>query len=358
MGGAFTDHLTWRWCFYINLPFGALTAAFIIPFFNLPRRGPKTKTPFKEQVQKFDLHGTAVFLPGIVCLLLALQWGGSKYEWRSGRIIALLVIAALLIIAFVAIQWWKKDDATVPPRVFMNRTVWGSAWFGAMLGAAFFVMVYYLPIWFQAIKGVSATKSGIMNLPAILGLVIISIIGGGAVTAIGYYTPFMLVSSVLMAIGAGLLSTFETDTNSSKWIGYQFIFGAGVGFGMQQPLVAVQTALPAADVAIGTAIMMFTQTLGGALFISVGQNVFTNQLIKNLGTVVPDLDTAFVLTVGATELKNSIPKQFLSGVISAYNLALTQTFYVSVATATMSIIGAAFVEWKSMKGKKIVMAAA
>lgn len=159
----------------------------------------------------------------------------------------------------------------------------------------------------------------------------------------------MLVSSVLMAIGAGLLSTFETDTNSPRWIGYQFIFGAGVGSGMQQTLVAVQTALPAGDVAIGTAIMMFSQTLGGALFISVGQNVFTNQLIKHLASVVPDLDPSIVLRTGATELKNAIPSEFLGGVLTAYNLALTNTFYVSVAAGAVSIIGAGFVEWKSMK---------
>jgi hypothetical protein len=197
-----------------------------------------------------------------------------------------------------------------------------------------------------------------MNLPTILGLVIISMTSGVLVTVLGYYTPFMLISSVLMAIGAGMLTTFEVDSNSPRWIGYQFLFGAGVGFGMQQTLVVVQTALPAADVPIGTAIMMFTQTLGGALFISVGQNVFTNQLIKNLASVVPDLDPKLVLSVGATELKNAIPKQFLPGVLTAYNLALTQTFYVSVAAGALSILGAAFVEWKSMKGKQVVMHAA
>lgn len=201
-------------------------------------------------------------------------------------------------------------------------------------------------------------KSGIMNLPLIMGLVVLSLVAGISVTLLGYYTPFMYASSVLMSIGAGLLTTFATNTGHAKWIGYQFIYGAGVGLGMQQTLMVVQTALPDADVPIGTAIMMFAQLLGGALFISVGQNVFTNQLIKNLSKAVPNLDPSLVLRTGATELKYAIPSQYLSGVLSAYNRTLTQTFYVSVALAVMSIFGAAFVEWKNMKGKNVSMAAA
>lgn len=306
-----------------------------------------------EQFGQFDIPGTICFLPGVVCLLLALQWGGSTYPWKNGRIIALFILAGLLLIGFVLIQLWKKEEATVPPRVFKNRNVWGSAWFACALGAAFFILIFYLPIWFQAIKQVSAVKSGIMNLPMVMGLVVVSIVAGGLITVVGYYTPFIYASVVLMTIGAGLITTFKVDTGHPKWIGYQVLFGAGVGLGMQQPLIAVQTALPHRDIPIGTAIIMFSQTFGGSLFLSVGQNVFENQLLKNLRQVVPDFPAAVVLATGATDLKNAVPAQYISRVLIAYDTALTQTWYVSVAMACIAAFGAAALQWKSVKGKKI-----
>lgn len=279
-------------------------------------------------------------------------------RWSNPRIIVLFVIFGVLLIAFITIQFWKKDNATVPPRIMRQRSVAAAAWFGATLGAAFFVFIYYLPIYFQAIKGASAMKSGIMNIPLILGLVIISMIAGGLVTVLGYYTPFVIASSVLLTIGAGMLSTFEPSTSSPKWIGYQALFGMGVGLGMQQTIIAIQAVLPTADVPVGTAIIMFSQTLGGALFVSVAQNVFTNSLLKNVKAIVPDVDPMIVLGAGATTLQKVIPSQYLAGVRQAYNDSITDTFYVGVAMGAVSIVGALALEWKSIKGKKIEMAAA
>jgi hypothetical protein len=198
-----------------------------------------------------------------------------------------------------------------------------------------------------------------MNLPLILGLVVVSIAGGVLTTVLGYYTPFMYLSIFFMSIGAGLLTTLDVDSGHAKWIGYQVLFGAGVGFGMQQTLIAAQTALPLKDVPIGTAIMMFAQTLGGALMVSVGQNVFTNQLTKNLIKYVPGIDSSIVLTAGATQLKNQVPKEFYGQTLVAYNKSLTQTYYVSVALSAMAVFGVIWVQWLSVKGKKIepVMAA-
>jgi MFS family permease len=361
MGGAFTDKLTWRWCFYINLPIGAVTFAFIAFFYHPTERSRAQRFGdggWRKNLEKFDIYGTLVFLPMIVCLLLALQWGGSKYPWSNGRIIGLLVVFALLLIVFIGIQFWKGDNATVPPRILKQRTVAAVAWFAAMIGAAFFTLVYFLPLYFQAIKGASAVKSGIMNLPLILSLVIMSMLVGVSITKIGYYTPFVIAGSILLSIGSGLVSTFTTTTPSSHWIGYQILFGFGMGMSMQQTLVAVQTVLPRADIPTGTALAMFSQTLGGALFISVAQNVFTNSLLKNVRAAVPGLDPAFVLGAGATELQRLIPAESLGAVQEAYNGALVNTFYVAVATSVLSVIGAVFFEWKSVKGKKIEMTAA
>lgn len=194
-----------------------------------------------------------------------------------------------------------------------------------------------------------------MNLPLVVSVVLFTIISGGGTTALGYYGPFMLVSSILASIGAGLLTTFDVSTAHPSWIGFQILYGAGIGLGMQLTFTVVQVAIPVADIPIATTLMMFSQTLGGALFVSVAQNIFSNLLTQNLMRVAPNVSPLLVTSTGATDLKNVIPKEFLPGVIAAYNYALTRTWFVSVATAAVSIIGVAAIDWRiSVKEKKPV----
>ncbi|KAI1162533.1 MFS general substrate transporter [Nemania serpens] len=353
LGGVFTDKVSWRWCFYINLPIGAVTLVVIALFFPDPALKKPPPEPFMKRLMRFDPIGTLIFIPAIISLLLALQWGGTMYPWNSGRIIGLFVVFGVLILAFLYDQWHQQENATVPPRIFRNRTVMAGSFFAFAIGSAFFLFIYYIPIWFQAVQGVSAVNSGIRNLPMLLSVVVASILAGGLITAFGYYTPFMLIGTVLAAIGGGLLTTWKPDTGSGMWIGYQLLFGLGIGLSLQQPLIAVQTVLDIKDVPIGTSVIAFMQTLGGALFVSVGNNVFTNKLVEELAKRVPSIDPKLVLVAGTTNLQKTLPKELLPSVITSYNNALTTAFTVATALAAISFIGAVFMEWKSVKGKKV-----
>lgn len=208
------------------------------------------------------------------------------------------------------------------------------------------------PIWFQAIKGATATKSGLMNLPMILCVVICSMLAGALVTLTGYYTPFMITSSIIVSIGAGLLTTLIPTSPHEKWIGYQALFGIGLGMGLQQPLIVIQTALPETDVPSATAVIMFAQTLGGAVFVSVAQNVFQNGLVRNLSHQTTGVDVQKIMQAGATSVRGIVEQGSLGKVLEAYNGAVTEAFYVGVAMSVFSVLGTGVVEWLSVKGKK------
>ena len=211
-----------------------------------------------------------------------------------------------------------------------------------------------LAIWFQAIKGVSAVKSGIMNIPMILSLVIISIVGGIAVTIIGYYTPFVYASTILMSIGAGLLSTFETDTGSPKWIGYQVIFGAGVGFGMQQAIIMAQTVLPNKDIPIGTAMMMFCQTLGGAVSLVVANVIFSTTLWAEIPKHAPDVVPETVIAAGASAVRDVVTSTAaLAGTLQAYAISVDRVSYLTVGLSGVCFVSAWGMGWKDIRTKNV-----
>lgn len=195
LGGVFTDRLTWRWCFYVNLPFGAVTVVAVLFFFRPPERPAVSSIPVWERVKKIDWLGLFFFAPAIVSLLLAMQWGGSTYPWSDGRIIALFVLFGVLIIVFAGVEYWKKDGATVPPRLITQRSVAAGCWYAFCNGAGFFMVMFYVPLWHQVIRDVSAVESGIRLLSFLVGMIVMVILSGGLVTLTGYCKcrPYCLV---------------------------------------------------------------------------------------------------------------------------------------------------------------------
>ena len=288
----------------------------------------------------------------MVCLLLAVQWGGTNYAWDNARIIALLVLFAVLFIIWSIIETKTPDTATVPPRIACQRSVAFAFLFTFCIGGTLITLVYFLPIWFQAIKGVTPLKSGYMTTPLVIPQVIGAVAAGKLVGTFGYYKPFMIASGALLAIGCGLITTFNTHTNHAKWIGYQVFVGLGMGFGMQQGVLATQTVLSDRDAKVGSSMIMLALTLGGTIFLAIGQSVFTNHLAQ-LVSNIPGINKELIINTGAAEIRKVItdPAQ-LHAVIEAYDSAVNSAFKVVLAVSCLAMVGAVGVEMKSVKHKK------
>ncbi|KAI1370172.1 MFS general substrate transporter [Hypoxylon crocopeplum] len=347
VGGAFTTNATWRWCFYINLPLGGIVLVFVFFLLRVPSES-NTMDTVTHKLQQLDAEGLIALIPGVISLCLALQWGGFTYNWSDGRIIALLVLAFVLLIIFVLIQIWKPERATVPPHIFVQRSIFSGFFVSCCLGSHQTLLLYYLPIWFQAVKGDSAVESGIHLLPQVLALVVASILTGVLTSRVGYYTPFLILGICITAVGAGLLTTLRIDTTVGQWIGYQILYGWGFGACVQAPNMAAQTVLPRQEVSIGASLMLFAQTLFGAIFVSIGQNVLDGQLAKRLAGIT-DITYQQIENAGATGLLETVPARYYVAALEAYNDSLRVCFQVALIMACISILGGLGMEWRSVK---------
>ncbi|VBB76998.1 Putative similar to aflatoxin efflux pump AFLT of neurospora crassa [Podospora comata] len=351
VGGGFTGGATWRWCFYINLPIGAVASVFLWWWWT-PKTEDHPPAPFSQHVKRLDPIGILFLFPGIVCLFIALQWGGSNYDWNDWRIIVLFVFFGLCTIAYTTVQIKLPETATIPPRVITQRSVFFGTLYTFFLSGSMLMLVYYVPIWFQTVKQVDPIKSGIYTVPLVLSLVFSSIGSGFATQAIGYYVPSMIVAPILMSIGEGLLSTLTEDSPSSHWIAYQFLAGFGVGFGMQTSGLAVQAVLSKQDMPAGIAINFFVQQLGGAVFTSVGQTILSNILVSQLQDIPGIGGSRIIVTEGATHLIERVGPEYRSQVVDAYEFACRHIFLAALGVVLVALLMAFGMEWVSIKKKQ------
>ena len=308
-----------------------------------------------EKIKQLDLLGSAILIPGVTSLLLALQWGGSLYTWYDPRILALLLGFACSAGLFVLSQIDRGELATIPPRIARQRTVAACFVYSCFLLGAMFTLTYFLPLYFQTINGASATKSGLQTLPRLISSVIATIAGGAIISLTGLYIPSLYLGSALTCIGCGLLTTLSVHTPFSRVLGYQIIIGVGSGVVLQIPIVAVQAVLPLEDVSIGTAGVMFTQAIGGAVFVSVGQSLFANGMVRGMRVHAPRVDPYALLTAGATEIRSVLARlgleAELSGVLEAYMVGLRDCFRVILACSVLAFVASLAFEWRSVEGK-------
>ncbi|KAF1953297.1 MFS transporter [Byssothecium circinans] len=325
LGGAFTDKVSWRWCFWINLPFGAISFAVVFIFFSNPER-QYSHMSVKDRIKEIDLLGALFLICAIVSLLLALQWGGQTYPWKNSKVWGTLLGFGLIISVFIGLQVRQKDRATIPVRVFKQRTILVSCVFTALLAMALYCHLFYLPFYFQATKGTTAEESGIRTIAYLVSITVASIVIGGLITVIGTYTPFMWFGSAIFTIGCGMLYTLKVDSPASQWIGYQILTGIGCGAGVQIPFIAVQVVASEKDMPTANALVMFFNSLGGAISLSIAQNVFINGLIREVPKAAPGLDARVVIMAGATFLRQIVPSALLPAVGSSYLHVVHITF--------------------------------
>ncbi|KAK5213706.1 hypothetical protein LTR41_001286 [Exophiala xenobiotica] len=342
IGGALTQHASWRWCFYLNLPVGGIVLA-VMACIRMPAyKNRKANWTFRDVIHDFDITGFTIFAPACVMLLLALEWGGSTYSWSSAKIIGLFCGSGGTFIAFFIWEYMHGDDAMIPLPLVRMRVVYSSMAAGFFQFGALLAFAYYMPLWFQVVKGASPTMSAVYVLPTFISQMASAIFAGALVSRIGYVAPFSLGGSALSALSAGLISTFNVHTDAGHWIGYQILNGIGRGMAIQQPIQAVQSVVQPAMVPTVTALVSWSQTFGGAIFIGLAQTAFINLLKSALKSHAPGVDADIVIATGATEyLAELVAKgdtTSRNGVLLAYNDAITKTFYLAIGCALASFV--------------------
>ncbi len=219
-----------------------------------------------------------------------------------------------------------------------------------------------IALYFQAIQGNTAVEAGVKILPLMIAVVVMTVAGGGLVSAVGYLNPFVLPCMVLFTVGAGMLTTLALDSPLRVWFGYQVLAGLGIGIGFQTGVLVVQTVLPMELVPVATACVQFFQSLGGAVFIAVAQTVFQNGLIENIERDAPQIDPKIFINSGANQVRKILAdmgqSQALDAVLNAYLQGLRHAYFISVGCAAAAFFVALGLDWVSLKGPAAAAAAA
>ncbi|MEY2422159.1 MAG: hypothetical protein QOI95_2226 [Acidimicrobiaceae bacterium] len=322
LGGFFTDNLSWRWVFFINLPLGLL--ALVVTGFVLPNLGRRRKV-------KIDYAGAAVLSITISALVLATTWGGVEYDWGSPAILGLGALALAGTALFLAVEQ-RADEPLLPFRLFKVRTFTLACSIGLLLGAGMFGVIAFLPLFLQTVNGDSASDSGLLLIPLMLGLIGASVLAGQVITRTGRYRTFPILGTIIMTVGIFLLSRLDSASSQLESGFFMLLTGVGVGFTMQVVVLATQNEVPASDLGIATSAVNFFRAIGGSVGVALVGALFTSRLATAVAGIVPG-QTALDPTQVAT-----LPPDVRAQYVASFAHALAGTFLFVVPLMAGSVV--------------------
>ncbi|WP_433529759.1 MDR family MFS transporter [Micromonospora sp. CA-263727] len=268
VGGFITDHLSWRWAFYVNLPLGGVALVLLIATMHLPK--------YRTE-HRIDWLGAALLSVGITAIVLITTWGGNEYAWASPQILGLAGLAVVALVAFGFVER-RAVEPILPLGLFANRNFALISVIGFLLGFAMFGAMNFLPLYQQTVQGASATNSGLLLLPLMFGMLVVSLIVGRAITRTGRYRIYPIVGGVVMALGLTLLSLLDVGTSKTESSLYMIVLGVGMGFLMQTSMLIAQNSVEQKDLGAASGAATFFRSIGGSFGISLFGAIFANRL--------------------------------------------------------------------------------
>ncbi|MGC4945994.1 DHA2 family efflux MFS transporter permease subunit [Streptomyces sp. DT224] len=344
LGGFFTQHLSWRWVFYINLPIGVVALLVIAAVLHIPVRRTK---------HTIDYLGTFLIASVATCLVLVASLGGTTWPWGSGKIIGLAVLAVVLLVAFVSVER-RATEPVLPLKLFRIRTFSLVAVISFVVGFAMFGAMTYLPTFLQVVHGITPTMSGVHMLPMVFGLLITSTVSGQIVSRTGRWKVFPIAGTGITAIGLLLLHRLTVSSGTWEMSAYFFVFGAGLGLVMQVLVLVVQNAVSYRDLGVATSGATFFRSIGASFGVAIFGTVFTNRLTDKLGTALsgrplpPGVD-ADSLAADPRAI-GRLPDSLRGPVLQAYSTSITDVFLYAAPVVLVAFLFAWLLKEDKLRG--------
>src|SRR5918999_6024659 len=345
LGGFFTDHLTWRWAFFINLPLGALALLVTALTMHLPKR---------RTSHRIDYLGVVLLTAGITTLILVATWGGIEYAWGSGTIIGLAAASVVSLVAFVLWEL-RVTEPIVPMWLFRNANFALVSVLGFLVGFAMFGAVTFLPQFQQLVQGASATNSGLLLLPLMAGMLGTTLVVGHLITRTGRYRVFPILGGVFMTAGMLLLAQLTVDTSTLAISLFMIVFGVGMGFLMQNTMLIAQNSVEMKDMGAASGTATLFRTIGGSLGVSLLGAIYSSRVTDGLTDRLGPRGEA--LAEGGAQLTPAMLKQVPDTVRDAFMHAVTSgvgsVFLWGAGFAAVAFVVALFIREVPLRGDPV-----